>query len=76
MIPIRGFLDFLSEMTILIFSPVILFKEQRRVGLLVMKPWQLLICLILATRLLDLFYTGTSAYRSTVEEKVIYSRGY
>lgn len=76
MIPIRGFLDFLSEMTILIFSPVILFEEQRKVGLLIMKPWQLLICLILATRLLDLFYTGTSAYHSTVEEKVIYSRGY
>lgn len=63
-------------MTLLIFSPVILFEEQHKVNLLIMKPWQLLAYLILATRLLDLFYTGTSAYHSTAEEKVVYSHGY
>lgn len=63
-------------MTLLILSSVILFEEQHKVDLLIMKPWQLLVYLILAIRLLVLFYTGTSAYHSTVEEKVVYSRGF
>lgn len=56
------------------FPPVVLFEEQPKVNILIIKPWQLLIHLILATRQLDLLYIGTSAYHSAVKEKVVYSR--
>lgn len=51
-------------------------QEDREVELLIRKPWQPLIDLILAARPLDACYIGTSAYHSTVEGKVFQSHSY
>lgn len=60
----------------MIFSTVRNLEEDREVELLIRKPWQPLIDLVLAARPFDACYIGTSAYHSTVEEKVFQSRSY